>query len=126
MDFALSEEQQMIFDMAYDFGQDKIAPFAVQWEEEENIPKSLWPEIAALGFGGLYVRRRRCGFLSVPAASSAGGKRSLSVRPRKEAFPSGCVVCKLSIAVAFRARFGFDRSARALPRSASVVKGHVK
>ena len=55
MDFALSEEQQMIFDMAYDFGQEKIAPFAVQWEEDGTIPKSLWPEIAALGFGGLYV-----------------------------------------------------------------------
>ncbi len=55
MDFALSEEQQMIFDMAYDFGQENIAPFAVQWEEDGTIPKSLWPEIAALGFGGLYV-----------------------------------------------------------------------
>lgn len=55
MDFALSEEQQMIFDMAYDFGQDKIAPNAMQWEEDGTIPKSLWPEIAALGFGGLYV-----------------------------------------------------------------------
>lgn len=55
MDFALSEEQQMIFDMAYDFGQEKIAPFAVQWEEDGTIPKELWPEIAALGFGGLYV-----------------------------------------------------------------------
>ncbi|MBL4874646.1 MAG: acyl-CoA dehydrogenase family protein [Rhodobacteraceae bacterium] len=55
MDFALSEEQQMIFDMAYDFGQEKIAPNAMQWEEDGTIPKSLWPEIAALGFGGLYV-----------------------------------------------------------------------
>ena len=55
MDFALSEEQQMIFDMAYDFGQEKIAPFAMQWEEDGTIPKELWPEIAGLGFGGLYV-----------------------------------------------------------------------
>ena len=55
MDFALSEEQQMIFDMAYDFGQEKITPFADQWEEDGTIPKELWPEIAGLGFGGLYV-----------------------------------------------------------------------
>ena len=55
MDFALSEEQQMIFDMAYDFGQAEIAPNAMQWEEDGTIPKELWPEIAALGFGGLYV-----------------------------------------------------------------------
>ena len=55
MDFALSEEQTAIFDMAYAFGQDHIAPFAQAWEKEENIPKELWPRIAELGFGSLYV-----------------------------------------------------------------------
>jgi alkylation response protein AidB-like acyl-CoA dehydrogenase len=55
MDFALSEEQTAIFDMAYGFGQDNIAPFARQWEADGTIPKSLWPEVGALGFGGLYV-----------------------------------------------------------------------
>ena len=55
MDFALSEEQTAIFDMAFAFGQDNIAPFAQQWEKEETIPKDLWPRIAELGFGGLYV-----------------------------------------------------------------------
>ncbi len=55
MDFALSEEQQAIFDMAHDFGQDKIAPFAEKWEGEGTIPRELWAEAAALGFGGLYV-----------------------------------------------------------------------
>ena len=55
MDFALSEEQTAIFDMAYAFGQEHIAPFAQQWEKDETIPKDLWPRIAELGFGGLYV-----------------------------------------------------------------------
>jgi len=55
MDFALSEEQTAIFDMAYAFGQDNIAPFAQKWEREGTIPKELWPQIAELGFGGLYV-----------------------------------------------------------------------
>ena len=55
MDFALSEEQTAIFDMAYAFGQEKIAPHARTWEAEGTIPKSLWPEIGELGFGGLYV-----------------------------------------------------------------------
>lgn len=55
MDFALSEEQSAIFDMAHAFGQERIAPFARQWEAEGTIPKELWPEIAELGFGGLYV-----------------------------------------------------------------------
>ncbi|WP_170358277.1 acyl-CoA dehydrogenase family protein [Ruegeria arenilitoris] len=55
MDFALTEEQTAIFDMAYDFGQDKIAPNARQWEADGTIPKDLWPQIGELGFGGLYV-----------------------------------------------------------------------
>ena len=55
MDFALTEEQQAIFDMAFAFGQDRIAPHAQKWEEDGTIPKELWPEIGELGFGGLYV-----------------------------------------------------------------------
>ncbi|MEX0307031.1 MAG: acyl-CoA dehydrogenase family protein [Ruegeria sp.] len=55
MDFALTEEQTAIFDMAYAFGQDHIAPFARQWEADGTIPKDLWPKIGELGFGGLYV-----------------------------------------------------------------------
>ena len=55
MDFALTEEQTAIFDMAHAFGQENIAPFARQWEKDGTIPKSLWPQIGALGFGGLYV-----------------------------------------------------------------------
>lgn len=55
MDFALSEEQQAIFDMAHAFGQEHIAPFARQWEAAGTIPKDLWPKVAELGLGGLYV-----------------------------------------------------------------------
>ncbi|MCV2886941.1 acyl-CoA dehydrogenase family protein [Ruegeria aquimaris] len=55
MDFALTEEQTAIFDMAHAFGQDNIAPFARQWEAEGTIPKDLWPQVGELGFGGLYV-----------------------------------------------------------------------
>ena len=55
MEFGLTEEQTAIFDMAYGFGQDNIAPFARQWEAEGTIPKELWPRIGELGFGALYV-----------------------------------------------------------------------
>ena len=44
MDFALTEEQTAIFDMAYAFGQEKIAPFAREWEAAGTIPKELWAE----------------------------------------------------------------------------------
>ncbi|UWQ93075.1 acyl-CoA dehydrogenase family protein [Aliisedimentitalea scapharcae] len=55
MDFAPTEEQTAIFDMALAFGQENIAPFAQQWESEGTIPKELWPRVGELGFGGLYV-----------------------------------------------------------------------
>lgn len=55
MDFALTEEQTAIFDMAHAFGQDNIAPHARQWEADGTIPKSLWPQVGELGFGALYV-----------------------------------------------------------------------
>jgi alkylation response protein AidB-like acyl-CoA dehydrogenase len=55
MDFALTEEQTAIFDMARAFGQERIAPHARAWEADGTIPKELWPDIAELGFGGLYV-----------------------------------------------------------------------
>ena len=55
MDFALTEEQTAIFDMAYAFGQDHIAPHARDWEAQGTIPKDLWPKLGELGFAGLYV-----------------------------------------------------------------------
>lgn len=55
MDFALSEEQDAIFEMAYAFGQEHIAPFARDWEAEGTIPKDLWPKVAELGLAGIYV-----------------------------------------------------------------------
>ena len=55
MDFALSEEQTAIFDMARAFGADHIAPHARDWEAAGTIPKELWSKAAELGFGGLYV-----------------------------------------------------------------------
>ncbi len=55
MDYALSEEQQAIFDMARAFGEAEIAPHARDWDAAGEIPKTLWPKLAELGFGGLYV-----------------------------------------------------------------------
>jgi alkylation response protein AidB-like acyl-CoA dehydrogenase len=54
MDFALSDTQQAIFETAQAFGAQRIAPFARAWERSE-IPRALWPDAAAVGFGGLYV-----------------------------------------------------------------------
>ncbi len=55
MDFSLTSEQEAIFDMAQAFGEEQIAPHALDWEKQGDIPKNLWPRLAELGFGGLYV-----------------------------------------------------------------------
>lgn len=61
MDFAATEEQSAIFEMAYGFGQEHIAPFAQAWEAEGTIPKALWPKVAELGLAGIYVSEEHGG-----------------------------------------------------------------
>jgi len=56
MDFALSEEQQAIRDMARAFAQEKLAPHAAAWDEDEIFPVEVLREAAALGLAGIYVR----------------------------------------------------------------------
>ncbi|MGR3433919.1 MAG: acyl-CoA dehydrogenase family protein, partial [Shimia sp.] len=60
MGHGLSSDQTAIFDMARAFGTAEIAPHARSWEGDGTIPKDLWPKLAELGFGGLYVREE-CG-----------------------------------------------------------------
>ena len=55
MDFSLSEEQQAIFDMAHDFGQSAIAPHAVAWDENGEMPKEMLRDAAELGLASIYV-----------------------------------------------------------------------
>ena len=55
MDFALSEEQTLIFDMARDFGREAIAPHAYAWEKAGTIPRDVLRQAGELGFGALYV-----------------------------------------------------------------------
>ena len=55
MDFALSEEQEAIFETAREVGAERVAPHAREWEAAGTIPRELWPGLAALGFGGLIV-----------------------------------------------------------------------
>ena len=56
MDFALTEEQEAIVGMAREFGEDRIAPFAREWETAGTIPKDLWSDAGALGLGAVNVK----------------------------------------------------------------------
>jgi alkylation response protein AidB-like acyl-CoA dehydrogenase len=55
VDFALSEEQAAIRDMARGFGRERIAPHARAWEAEGAIPRDVLKEAGGLGFAAMYV-----------------------------------------------------------------------
>ena len=116
MDFALSQEAQAIFDMAHDFGQAEIAPHAQTWEREGTIPKTLWPKLAELGFGGLYV----------PEDKGGSGLSRLEATLVFEALSMACpsVAAFLSIhnmCANMIARYGSDAlQARFLPRALAM------
>ena len=55
MDFALTEEQTAIADMARGFAADAIAPHARDWEVAGTMPKALFREAGALGLMSLTV-----------------------------------------------------------------------
>ncbi len=59
MDFALSEEQQAILDMAIDFGAEAIAPHALSWDASETMPREMLQAAAELGASRNIRPRRR-------------------------------------------------------------------
>jgi alkylation response protein AidB-like acyl-CoA dehydrogenase len=61
MDFSLNDDQAQIRDMVRGFAAEKIAPFAMQWEDEKTIPRTVLKEAAGLGLGGIVVKERMGG-----------------------------------------------------------------
>jgi butyryl-CoA dehydrogenase len=54
--FALPEDQIALRDTARAFAAEKIAPFALKWDEEKYFPVEAIREAATLGMGGIYIR----------------------------------------------------------------------
>lgn len=53
--FALTEDQLAIQDMARKFTADRITPFAAEWDEKSHYPVEVWKAAGELGFGAIYV-----------------------------------------------------------------------
>jgi alkylation response protein AidB-like acyl-CoA dehydrogenase len=53
--FALTEDQLAIQDMARKFTADRITPHAARWDEESHYPVDVWKAAGELGFGAIYV-----------------------------------------------------------------------
>lgn len=56
MDFALSEEQEAIQEMAQRFAADELAPHAAEWDEKKHFPVDVIRKSAELGLAGIYTR----------------------------------------------------------------------
>ena len=55
MDFELTDEQTAYQDLARQFSDGELAPFAAQWDEKEEFPKAVLAKAGELGFCGLYT-----------------------------------------------------------------------
>src|SRR3954447_19210382 len=56
MQFALTDDQIAVRDMAREFAGERIAPHALRWDEEKHFPVDVMREAATLGIGGIYIR----------------------------------------------------------------------
>ena len=53
--FALNDDQIAVRDMARHFAAERMAPFALKWDEDKHFPVDVMREAAALGIGGIYT-----------------------------------------------------------------------
>lgn len=56
MDFALSDDQLAIQEMARNFAAEELAPFAAEWDEKKHFPVDVIRKAASLGLAGIYTR----------------------------------------------------------------------
>ncbi|MCL1042375.1 acyl-CoA dehydrogenase family protein [Shewanella marisflavi] len=54
MDFNLNEDQRQFAELATQFAQEELAPFAAKWDEEHHFPKDVIQKAGELGFCSLY------------------------------------------------------------------------
>lgn len=57
----LTEEQNMIVDMALSFARDQLRPNSARWDEEGNLDRSVLQAMCELGFGGIYTKEEHGG-----------------------------------------------------------------
>ena len=55
MDFELNDQQLLMRDSAREFAEKRLAPYAREWDETEEMPKSVLSEMADLGYFGMLL-----------------------------------------------------------------------
>src|SRR5262249_714683 len=116
MHFALTDEQAALQETALTFAKERIAPFAVEWDEKSHFPVDVIRETAALGMAAIYV----------PSELGGSGLSRLDGALVMEALAYGCpsISAYLSInnMVAWMvSKFGSDGQRRQwMPKLASM------
>ena len=116
MHFALTDEQAALQETALTFAKERIAPFAIDWDERSHFPVDVIRETAALGMAAIYV----------PAELGGSGLSRLEGALVLEALAYGCpsISAYLSIhnMVAWMvSKFGSDGQRRQwMPKLASM------
>lgn len=57
----LNEDQREFYEVANQFAQNEMAPYADKWDEEKIFPESTLRKAAELGFGGMFVKEENGG-----------------------------------------------------------------
>lgn len=95
MDFNLSEELQMLRDMARDFADEKIAPFADEWDEKHYFPyEEVMKPMGELGFFGTVIPEEyggnEMGWLAAIILTEEIARASSSLRVQMNMQTLGC------------------------------------
>ena len=95
MDFALSEELEMLRDMARDFAAEKIAPFADEWDEKHYFPyEEVIKPMGELGFFGTVIPEEyggnEMGWLAAMILTEEVARASSSLRVQINMQTLGC------------------------------------
>ena len=101
MDFQLSEELQMLRDMARDFAAEKIAPFANDWDENHYFPyEEVMKPMGELGFFGTVIPEEyggnEMGWLAAMILTEEVARASSSLRVQINMQTLGCAytICR--------------------------------
>ncbi len=95
MDFKLSEEMQMLRDMARDFAAEKVAPYADEWDENHYFPyEEAMKPMGELGFFGTVIPEEyggnEMGWLAAMILSEEIARASSSLRVQINMQTLGC------------------------------------
>lgn len=95
MDFALTEELQMLREMARDFAAEKIAPYADEWDEKHYFPyEEVMKPMGELGFFGTVIPEKyggnEMGWLAAMILTEEIARASSSLRVQINMQTLGC------------------------------------